>query len=203
MDYSPTVLEVVPQIALVVAAYLCGSINPAILIARARGIDIRAEGSGNPGATNAERVLGKKTGRLIMALDLAKGLVPSLAALLWLGLESPYTAATACAATLGHVLPIWHGFRGGKGAATAGGALIGTIPVAGVSALVAYVVVRKTTGYSSLGSLGGALVGCGVAVAWTSASPVPSAMAGGIFAIVVLRHASNIVRLVRGEEPKT
>jgi acyl phosphate:glycerol-3-phosphate acyltransferase len=191
------------SIALVVAAYLVGSINPAILIARARGIDIRAEGSGNPGATNAERVLGKKTGRLIMALDLSKGLVPSLIATLWLGIESPYTAATACAATLGHVLPIWHRFRGGKGAATAGGALIGTVPVAGLSALAAYVLLRKTTGYSSLGSLGGAFAGAAVAIAWTHASPVPSAMAGGIFTIVVLRHLSNIRRLFRGEEPRT
>ncbi len=78
-------------------------------------MDLRAVGSGNIGATNVGRALGKKTGAVVLVLDALKGLAPALAATLLLGQASPWTAGTGVAAVIGHVVPVWHGFRGAKG----------------------------------------------------------------------------------------
>jgi len=186
--------------ALACAAYLLGSILPAELFARRRGIDLRTEGSGNPGATNAGRILGKGVGRAILVLDVLKGLLPVGVAALWLGPRDPWTAATGIAAVAGHVLPVWHRLRGGKGAATAAGAMLAAVPAAGAAAVATYVALKKLGGRASVGSLGGAFAGAAVTAALERASP-PTAMATGIFVIVVARHADNLRRLLRGQEP--
>lgn len=118
-------------------AYLVGSIPVGLLVARSRGIDIREHGSGNIGATNVGRVLGKRVGLLVFVLDLLKGLVPSLAFALIAGVthyDRPWQlhlahVAVATGAVLGHVFPVWLRFKGGKGVATGLGALLGTYPV--------------------------------------------------------------------------
>jgi len=186
--------------ALVALGYLLGSISFGLVLAARRGVDLRAEGSGNIGATNVSRVLGKKAGRIVMALDAIKGLVPALTAALLLGVDDPWTAATGVAAALGHVLPVWHRFRGGKGAATAGGVLLAVVPPAGAAALVTFGVLKKLTRRASVGSLGGSAVGLGVTLALHGRA-WPTVMACALLVLIVIRHAGNIRRLVRGEEP--
>jgi acyl phosphate:glycerol-3-phosphate acyltransferase len=187
--------------ALTLAAYFVGSISFALIAARRRGIDLYAEGSGNPGATNVGRVLGKREGRIVLALDALKGALPYGAAWLVLGGDDPWTAAAGVAAVVGHCLPVWHRFRGGKGAATAAGVLLVGHPAAGLGAVVTYVALKKLTRRASVGSLAGAVVGAAVAVALEGWRAPVAAMALGIAVVVWLRHADNLVRLVRGVEP--
>ncbi len=137
-------------------AYLVGSIPVGLLVARARGIDIRVHGSGNIGATNVGRVLGHKLGLMVFAIDLLKGALPTLAFGVLAGVmhhDRPWDLhlaqlAVACAAVLGHVFPVWLRFKGGKGVATGLGALLGTFPVltlVGVGALVLWVISLRLT----------------------------------------------------------
>jgi glycerol-3-phosphate acyltransferase PlsY len=185
---------------LLIAAYLIGSVSFGLVLAARRGVDLRAVGSGNTGATNVARALGKRAGHAVMALDALKGFLPALGARLWLGPGDPWTAAAAVATALGHVLPIWHRFRGGKGAATAAGAMLAVLPPAGLAALVAFFGLKKLTRRASVGSLGGAMVGALVALA-LGPGPWPVAMAVALLALVVLRHWDNLGRLLRGQEP--
>ena len=187
--------------ALTASAYLLGSISSALILAERRGIDLREAGSGNPGATNAERVLGKRAGRIVLAADAAKGALPALVARAALGPDHPWTAATGLAAALGHCFPIWHGFRGGKGAATAAGVLLVLVPPAGIAAAGTFFALKKLTKRASVGSVGGALVGAGVTLALLGPASPRSWMAGALLALVLVRHADNLRRLARGEEP--
>ena len=193
-------LSFAPQILLVVAAYAIGSISFAAIVAARHGIDIHAVGSGNPGATNVGRAIGKREGRLVLALDALKGSAPTLLAASWLGFESGWVAAVAVAAVAGHCWPVWHGFRGGKGAATAAGAMLVLAWPAGIGALVTYVVAKRLTRKASVGSLGGATVGALIA----ASAGLERSAAWGALAIALLvwgRHTDNIARLRRGEEP--
>jgi glycerol-3-phosphate acyltransferase PlsY len=191
-----------PGLALL--SYLIGSISFAEIVAKRAGVDIRSEGSGNPGATNIGRVIGKREGRLVLVLDVLKGVVP---ALLSRALVDPtWMAAVGFSGTLGHCYPIFHRFRGGKGAATAAGVLLVLVPAAGALAAVTYLVLRKATGRASVGSLAGALVGGVVATAayLVFALPLPlMIMAWGIAALVFLRHHDNLARLWAGTEPRS
>lgn len=191
-----------PGLALL--SYLIGSISFAEIVAKRAGVDIRSEGSGNPGATNIGRVIGKREGRLVLVLDVLKGVVP---ALLSRALVDPtWMAAVGFCGTLGHCYPIFHRFRGGKGAATAAGVLLVLVPAAGALAALTYLGLRKATGRASVGSLAGALVGGAVATAahlWF-ALPLPlMIMAWGIAALVFLRHHDNLARLWAGTEPRS
>ncbi|MEM9196068.1 MAG: glycerol-3-phosphate 1-O-acyltransferase PlsY [Myxococcota bacterium] len=199
-------------IAFVVGGYLSGSVSFAILFARRAGVDIREEGSGNPGATNVGRVLGKRTGRVVLLLDALKGAIPVLAARFALGADGPTTegpwnahavvAATAVAATLGHVAPLFHGFRGGKGAATAAGVILASVPLAGVVATVTYVVLKKVFRTASVGSIGGAFVGAAV-IPFLATDRAYIIMGAAIFVLVLLRHHENIRRLWTRKEPES
>jgi len=188
--------------ALTAGAYALGSISFGLLAARRAGADLRGEGSGNVGATNVGRVLGKKTGRAVLALDAAKGAAPALVARALLGPDDPWTAATGVAAVVGHCYPVWHRLRGGKGAATAAGVMLALVPPAGAVALVSYVALKKASGRASVGSLGGALAGAAVSHALLGVSP-RSAMTAAILGVVVWRHRDNIGRLLRGTEPRS
>lgn len=185
--------------ALVLGAYLLGSACFGLIFARMHAVDLRAVGSGNVGATNVGRALGRNAAFLVLTLDLAKGLVPVLVAR---GLDAPPLAigATGLAAVLGHVFPVWFGFRGGKGAATAAGVLLGAVPWAGLAASCAFVVSKALSHRASVGSLVGAAVGLVTTGALLGASP-ELALAGALFVIVTLCHRENIRRLARGEEP--
>ena len=144
--------------------------------------------------------MGKSAGRWVMLLDLLKGALAVGMALHLLGREDPWTAVAGAAAVGGHILPPWEGFRGGKGAATGCGALLALVPPAGISAFVSFIVVKKSTGMASAGSLVGAVVGLGVTIGLEGLAP-STAMSVAILAMVVIRHRSNINRLVGGLEP--
>ncbi|MBX3248465.1 MAG: glycerol-3-phosphate 1-O-acyltransferase PlsY [Myxococcales bacterium] len=180
--------------------YLAGSVLFGLVEAKRAGVDLRATGSGNVGATNVGRALGRGVGRKVLLLDALKGLLPSLAALLLLGRDDPWTAATGLATAVGHAYPIFFRFRGGKAAATGVGALLGIVWPAGLAAALVYVVGKKLTRRASVGSLAGALVALGVTAAWLRDTP-PTWMAAGLTALIVWRHRGNIARLARGEEP--
>ena len=190
--------------ALTLTAYLLGSISFALLIAKSKGIDLREEGSGNLGATNAGRALGKGLGRVVLILDMAKGALPVIAAgLLLPPEEAPWVGAVGFAAVLGHCFPIWHGLRGGKGAATGMGAIAAAVPWAGLAAALTYLLLKKLSRRASVGSLGGAAVGAGVSFALVGRGPdwPLSVMALSVALLITLRHYENIGRLIRGTEP--
>lgn len=185
---------------LTLAAYLAGSISFGLLLARREGVDLRSIGSGNIGATNVGRALGKSRGRQVMLLDMLKGFVPVALARWVLNLSWPWVTAVGIAAVLGHVLPIWHGFRGGKGAATAGGVLLAALPPIGGATLLTFVVVKKVSRRASVASLSAAtLAACLVLLFDGRQWPVLLGL--GLWLIIVVRHAGNIARLLRGEEP--
>ncbi len=214
-----------------VAAFLSGSIPFAVLIGRAKGVDIRKVGSGNPGATNLGRTAGKKWGFVCFVLDVLKGLLPVLAfgfvlmvrdfghawngqgeaptegfgwALQWVGL--------ALAAVLGHMFSPWLKFKGGKGAATGLGSALGLFPfvtVPGVVGGLVWLAVAKTTGYVGLASCVAAASLPILTLINTTAlglGPGPVAVFVGITALlaalVIWRHRGNLKRLRAGTEPK-
>ncbi len=185
--------------ALVLGAYLLGSVCFGLVYARMHEVDLRAVGSGNVGATNVGRALGRNAAWIVLGLDLAKGLAPVLVAG---ALEaSPLViGATGVAAVLGHVFPIWFGFRGGKGAATAAGVLLGAVPWAGLAACVTFALLKKLSRRASVGSLGGAGAGLVATGVLYGTSP-ELLLAGALFILVTLCHWENIRRLARGEEP--
>ena len=187
--------EVLGWVAAIALAFLVGSVNPATLIARVRGTDLSASGSGNPGATNAGRVLGRKWGVLVGVLDVLKGLVPTLIAAHWVGPHLAY--AVGLAAVLGHIWsPFLHG-RGGKGVATTLGAILGVHPLVAGVVLVVFVVGFVLTRWVAAGSILGALAMLVVAVlVWTGHWPgdVWTGVWLTVLALVVLaRHKNNVV----------
>jgi len=184
------------------AAYVAGSIPFGLLLARAKGIDLRQVGSGNIGATNVARAMGKGWAVAVLAADAAKGFVP-----VWLGrhfgLSAAAIALAGAAAIVGHMFTLFLRGRGGKGVATSLGVALALSPIAAAIGFGAYAAVFALTRLSSLGSLLGV---------WTFAllfvlreiPPRPlMALAIGGALLVTLRHRENIARLVRGEEKRT
>ena len=204
-------------VLLILGAYFLGAVPFGVLIGRARGVDIREQGSRNIGATNAGRVLGRKWGYLCLLLDILKGLLPTLAASFVL-VERPVTAAmllhwisVGLAAVLGHVFPIYLRFRGGKGVATTIGVALGIFPyytVAIGAALILYAVVRFVTGRVSLGSLTLAVAFPAAFFVYLRVDPEMSLAVFwplGVVAVllgllIIVRHSGNIGRLLRGRE---
>ncbi len=202
------------------AGYVSGSIPYALLLGKAQGIDIREHGSGNVGATNLGRILGKKYGLTCFGLDVLKGLLPVLlAGLLGAGVsdanagEAGRWMAVAAAAVLGHVFPVWLKFKGGKGVATGLGVLLGFWPVLTVSGLGVFVIwllVLRWSTYVGLASsvAAGALpiltAACGLAF---GVDPGALGVLVGVTAVlgllVIVRHRGNLKRVWRGEEART
>jgi glycerol-3-phosphate acyltransferase PlsY len=189
----------------VVAAYLIGSVSFAVVTSRAFGLpDPRTYGSGNPGATNVLRT-GRKAAALVTFLgDAGKGAAAvTLArwAAPYLGLTEVTVAATAVAAFLGHLYPVYFGFKGGKGVATAFGLLLVLSLWVSLAAAVVFIAVVLVTRYISLGSVlaaTAAAVAAPLVLGWT-----PSAVAIILMAVLVLvRHQANLRRLLAGEESK-
>jgi acyl phosphate:glycerol-3-phosphate acyltransferase len=181
-------------------AYLLGSVPTGYIIGSRAGIDVRKAGSGNVGATNVARVVGKRQGIFTLIADTAKGLVPVVIALK-LGLAPVAVVAVGIAAFLGHLYPIFLKFRGGKGVATAFGVFLGLAPwAAGILMLIFAVVVRMTR-VVSLGSM--VTAACAPLVLWLlHCSPALIVMGGFIAAMIIFRHRENIRRLFSGTEPK-
>jgi glycerol-3-phosphate acyltransferase PlsY len=183
----------------VVIAYLLGSIPFAFLAGKARGIDLRTVGSGNLGAANVFRNLGRSWGIAVMAADIGKGVLAVVIAKAIT--DDPWPAIAAGAAMAGHVFPVWLRFKGGKGVAVGGGALIGLVPVAAAISLAIWLVVLLATRYSSLASITAAIAAPILTIAldepWSS---VIFTLLASI-AVLVL-HRGNIARLLRHEESR-
>jgi acyl phosphate:glycerol-3-phosphate acyltransferase len=183
----------------VVLAYLCGSIPFGLILTRFGGHgDIRAIGSGNIGATNVLRTGNKKIALATLLCDMIKGFVPVLIA--WRFGPEAATAA-AIGATLGHIFPVWLGFKGGKGVATAGGVLLAySWPIA-VTAVLTWIVMACVFRYSSLAAVTAAIVA--PLYAWIMRPEGVSPLAVLVIALIVIwRHRSNLTRLIQGEEDK-
>ena len=189
------------DVAIVLVAYLVGSIASAVLVCRAMGLpDPRREGSGNPGATNVLRIGGKGPAALVLAGDVLKGILPVLLAAG--ATSSPAVAAlSALAAFLGHLYPLYFRFRGGKGMATALGAIAAlSWPVACVMCAI-WLAVAAATRYSSLASMTAA-IGAPVAALWLASDPANVGTLAVIAAFLLWRHRQNIQRLVHGTESR-
>jgi glycerol-3-phosphate acyltransferase PlsY len=189
------------DLVLILLAYLLGSLSFGLLIARIYGgADLRRSGSGNIGVTNVVRTLGKTAGILTLLGDGAKGLVAVKLAQAW-GQASMLPAVAACVAVLGHMFPLYHGFRGGKGVATALGVLLPTLPLPLLGGLLVWLVVVAIWRYVSAGSILAALVVPLLAVLWSY--PWPLVLAAVLIALLVLyKHRDNVHRLRQGSEAK-
>ncbi len=171
--------------AAAVVGYFLGAINPAVLIARARGIDLRQIGSGNPGASNAGRALGRRTGVLVALLDVAKGAVP--AALFALG-DHRWGLVAGALAVAGHITSPWLRGKGGKGVATAAGAILGVQPLWALVVLATWLLVLAVSRWIALASM---LAATSVLVCALVAGE-DRVWAAVIAAVVVARHYGNV-----------
>lgn len=191
----------------VLGAYLCGSIPTAYLAAYAvKRVDIRQFGSGNVGASNAMRLLGKGWGVAILLFDAVKGLVPVLL-VLHVCLEADasvqrYALAAALAALVGHVFPVWLKFRGGKGVATGLGVMTALLPLAVAIALPVFILVVAVSRYISLGSIVAAALLPGLFFINHTLPADTELFAFVCIAciFVIYKHKSNIRRIIAGEE---
>lgn len=188
-------------LSLILLAYLVGSVSTAIVSCRLLGLpDPRSLGSGNPGATNVLRTGNKKAAIITLLGDLLKGLIPVLLAVT-LGVQGWALALVALAAFLGHLYPVYHGFKGGKGVATALGVLLGLHWAVGLLALGTWLLAAGISRISSVGALVAAL-----------ASPIWIALVMGdawitvtgcvMMVLIFWRHRDNIRRLLKGEEAR-
>jgi acyl phosphate:glycerol-3-phosphate acyltransferase len=197
------------DIVLVIFAYLLGSISSAVLVSKQfYGMDIREHGSGNAGATNTFRVLGKNAGIIVMIADMLKGFLA-----VKLSLFSHYTwtsepfvnlqVVLGIAAVLGHIFPIFAGFRGGKGIATLFGMILGIQPLVAVSLVGVFMLMLLATRYVSLSSIS-ASIAFPLLILFIFREPELSykVFAIGTAALVVLTHHKNIGRLLTGSESK-
>lgn len=186
------------EIMLTITAYFLGSIPTGLLLAKAAGVDIRSSGSGNIGATNVYRTLGRGVGVLTLVGDCLKGLVPVLVARHF-GMTGIWIAAIGLAAFLGHVYTIFLGFKGGKGVATALGVFLGISPVSVAGALLIFVAVVWKWRYISLGSITAAAAMPGFVAAADGRSEFVI-MTVIVAALVIWKHKENIKRLREGTE---
>lgn len=201
------------SLSALVAAYLCGSIPTAVWIGQAfYGIDVREYGSGNAGATNTFRVLGKKAGIAVMLLDILKGwTATNLAAVIGLSVTGPHHSvqfvnfqlALGIIAVMGHLFPIFAGFRGGKGIATLFGMILAVHYPAAIVCLVVFVVVLLLSKYVSLSSISAGF-SFPLSVIFLFHSPLRSIVLYGmcICILILVTHQKNIERLLKGKEAK-
>jgi glycerol-3-phosphate acyltransferase PlsY len=194
----------------ILAAYLIGSLSFAVIVSRAMGLaDPRTFGSGNPGATNVLRSGSKKAAVLTLLLDAAKGWLPVVAVA---SLGAPYgigagtVALVGLAAFLGHLYPVFFGFQGGKGVATAAGVLLALQPWLGAATLLTWILIAGFFRYSSLASIVAAVFAplfylLGDGRVWT-AEPATSLAISAMTLLLLWRHRENIRRLVQGTESR-
>ncbi len=183
---------------LVPLAYLLGTFPTATLVARATGHDVMAEGSRNPGASNVYRLAGWKAGLIVFVGDFAKGVIPSAVGLVLAGHLGAYVLGVA--AVLGHVLPVVSRFRGGRGVATAAGVLAVIYPLIALGLAIVWFVIARGLGKASVASLV-VTIAFPVLVAVTGNSWGDVVVTSVLALVILARHAPNLRRLVRGEEP--
>lgn len=186
---------------LIIISFLFGSIPFGYLLGLLKGVDIRKRGSGNVGATNVARVLGKKYGVVVYILDFLKGFIPTYIAVKLYGLESWTVTWVGLAAVLGHMFSPFLGFKGGKGVATASGVLFGISPLFGLSVLLLWFTAYKLFGYVSLASILAALAA--VYLSGMVGFPLNVKFLITLVAVLILvKHRSNVERLIEGRELK-
>ncbi len=180
----------------ILIAYYIGNISPSIILGKIHGIDIKKEGSGNAGTTNALRVLGKKAALITLVIDISKGAVAVLLGANIGGASVGYLCALAV--FCGHIWPCLYHFKGGKGVATAFGALLAVNWMLGILALIIVAIGLAVTRKMSVGSLLGAVTF--PAVCWFVEPDF--ILVGAVMAlIIIVKHRANIMRLIKGEEP--
>jgi glycerol-3-phosphate acyltransferase PlsY len=188
------------RVAVGLAAYFLGSIPFSYLVARHRGVDVRAVGSGNVGATNVMRSVSRGAGLLAFALDFLKGLAASQLGRL-VEPQGPLPALCAVMAVLGHMYPVWLRFRGGKGVATGAGAFLPLAPTATFAALATFAVALAATRYVSLASLAGTVVL--VLAAFLLGEPGSEVRAAaGLAVLIAWKHRANLQRIAHGTESR-
>lgn len=177
-------------------AYFIGNISPSTILAKRQGIDIKKEGSGNAGTTNALRVMGKKAGAITFVVDILKGVVATLLG----GLALGDTGMACCAlmVALGHIWPVIYKFKGGKGVATIFGGILAINPLMALICLGIVAIFVFTTKRMSVGSIVGGI--CLPVIAFFM-EPVFFPESVVLAVIVIIKHRANIVRLIHGEEP--
>jgi acyl phosphate:glycerol-3-phosphate acyltransferase len=192
-------------IGAVLASYLAGSLSFAVIVSRLMGLsDPRSYGSGNPGATNVLRSGSKAAAILTLLLDALKGWLPVALVVRFgpaHGLGEWTVAAVALAAFLGHLWPVYFNFKGGKGVATAAGALLGIDPLLGAATLATWLIIAAFFRYSSLAAIAAALF----APFWYLLTEGPDPVAIAVFvmgALMIWRHSANIKRLFAGTESR-
>ncbi len=182
---------------LIILAYFIGNISPSTMLAKSRGLDIKKEGSGNAGTTNALRVMGAKAGVITLVVDVLKGVFAVLFAQIMAG--EICAMYCAIAVILGHVWPVIYKFKGGKGVATTFGAILAINPLLGLWTLLVVVVTVLLTKRMSAGSVMGAI--CFPGLCFFN-EPKFFVMGMVLALIVIVKHRANIVRLLEGQEPK-
>jgi glycerol-3-phosphate acyltransferase PlsY len=188
------------EVLLCIAAYLFGAVPFGLLIAKTRGIDIRAHGSGNIGATNVFRVLGKGWGIFTFTLDALKGFIPAYALPLLVDIDPDWGVLFGFAAILGHTFPIYLKFKGGKGVATSAGMLLGIAPLAVLIGLVCWILCMILSRYVSLSSIVAAIT-VAIAVWMLDPAALVVNIALTVLAVLVIwLHRTNIKRLINGSE---
>jgi glycerol-3-phosphate acyltransferase PlsY len=195
---------VIALLVKVLLAYLLGSVSGSMVMGRMRQVDIRTAGSGNAGGTNAFRTQGFRFALGVVVIDIGKGALAAWGVpLLPLGADavSPDALAMACgfAAVVGHCYPLWYGFRGGKGAATAVGALAVIQPLVLIPMVLVWLLTLVVTGWVGLATM---LAGLSLvpAFAWTDPDPAHLAFAGALALFILFTHRENIGRLLAGTE---
>lgn len=189
----------------VIAAYLVGSIDFAVIVARMHGVDIREVGSGNPGASNVIRSVGRVPGAMVLVLDGMKGVIGAamgaVAAAPPFDPLSEWAFLAGFAAVVGHCYPVFHKFKGGKGVATGLGVLFFTMPLVALVIVVSWIVLVKLTKTASISSLIVVFATIPLAI-WQGVSGMALVWLLVTVVLIVWRHKGNIQRVFRGSEQK-
>ncbi len=185
---------------MVIPAYFLGTFPSAVMVARTKGIDITKVGSGNPGASNVSRIMGRKWGVMVFALDALKGIIPAAVGMVLAGDKVAY--GMIAASVLGHMFPVTRGFKGGKGVATMAGAMFVMQPVISLILGAIWYLVLKISRKSSVASIA-LIIGLPVLAILFHVPRWEIVTMIAINALLLLRHASNIQRLLKGTELST
>jgi len=187
-----------------VAAYVVGSIDFAVIVARMHGVDIHEVGSGNPGASNVLRSIGRFPAAMVLIGDTLKGVIGAAMGMIAAGsvdFQSEWAFLAGFAAVVGHCYPVFHRFKGGKGVATGLGVLFFTVPWVGLIAVVAWLILVKLTKTASISSL--IVIGASIPLAiWQGVTGMSLLWLLATVVLVVWRHRANIQRVFRGSEQK-
>ncbi|SQH75537.1 1-acyl glycerol-3-phosphate synthetase component [Shewanella benthica] len=186
-------------LVMILTAYLAGSISSAVLVCRMRGLpDPRTEGSGNPGATNVLRIGGASSAVMVLLFDMLKGALPAYLAFR-IGVDPVSLGLIAIAACVGHIFPIFFKFKGGKGVATAFGAMAPIGHDLALALIGTWIVMVLISRYSSLAAIITAMLAPAYTLYLDDRFIIPVSM---LSALIVIRHKDNISRLLKGEESK-